>query len=254
MNRHHNPINGQNPMNRHHNPINGQPAMNRQSAINLQNQNINSIQPQINRQNQNTPPQVARRNIIFYSELCDSCTNLRTLMHNENILHFFEKQCIDKKEDYYKKIGITHVPTLIVSDIPKPLVSIDAFKWLKDIKCLRYQNMINNNNKIIQYNMNKNMHMDGPNAYVSTEMSGMSDTFAYTDTDMAQPKSFSYGTEDAIYTAPTEDDKLTNVDQEKLIYDAHTSRKNQEKEFDNIMKKGQLQAIIKAEQNQLNNY
>ena len=192
-----------------------------------------------------------RRNIIFYSELCDSCTNLRKMMHNENILQYFEPQCIDNKEDYYKRIGITHVPTLIVADVPKPLVSVDAFKWLQDIKRIRYQNMIDNNKKIIQQNMMKNMQMEGPNAFMIGEMTGLSDKFAYTDTDMAQPKSFSYGNEDAIYTAPVEEDKISKADQAKLIKDAEQARLLQAQEFETKMKKGQLDAIIRSEQNKL---
>jgi hypothetical protein len=241
-------------MKRHTNQHNTNQTINNQSINNRPtNQSMNNRltnQPTSQPTNQSANQQKPRH-IIFFSELCDSCTNLRLLMKNENILHYFEPQCIDRKEDYYKSIGITHVPTLIVPGIQKPLITVDAFKWLQNVKCMRYQNTMNNSNKMLQYNMMKNMQMDGPNAYVSTEMSGLSDKFAYTDTDMAQVKSFSYGNEDPIYTGPAEDDKISAAEYTKLIQDNDITRKQSEKEFEKIMKKGQLQAIIKAEQQQL---
>ena len=100
--------------------------------------------------------------------------------------------------------------------------------------------------------MMKNMQMDGPNAYVCNEMTGISDKFAYTDTDMAQIKSFSYGTEDPIYTGPVEEEKITSTEQNKLLQDIQINRDGQKQEYQTMMKKGQLQAIIKSEHNLLN--
>jgi hypothetical protein len=169
-------------------------------------------------------------NLFFYSMKCPTCLNLIQILKNENILNYFKPICVDGNLDKIPK-NITRVPTLIVSNIPKPLVAEEAFKWVQNIKFLRSQKL-QEQNKFIS-----NQKPNGPNPFLNNEMSGISDTFAYTNIDAPQPKSFfGYGDEDKhiIFTAP-EQHKINMNEQRQKINEETKKRQNQEKEINKLM-------------------
>lgn len=194
--------------------------------------------------------QQKRRNIFFYIPTCTTSQHLKNLLENADMLKYFEPISAVGKEAMLISEGITRIPALIVSDFPKPLIAEDAFKWLQSVKYIKYQ--AEKQQKIIQYNMAKNA-MQGPKGFTN-EMSGFSDTFAYTDIDLAQPKAF-FGYKDeennAIFTAPKEKTKLSTKEQNALINEEQLKRDKQQKEFGESMEKQRIDDAIRAEKERI---
>jgi hypothetical protein len=192
-------------------------------------------------------------NIIFYSQMCSDSNSLLKILQNENLLSYFKLYCVDGK---LKDIpaGITAVPTMIVTSIKKPLVGIECFKWISQIKFLQQQQQNSREKQIIQQNIlkfeNTNSN-NGPSGFVQAEMSGLSDKYAYTKRDDAQPKSYSDANSNngtAIFTAP-EHGKINKGDQLKLVNDITKTRDNQDNHYSGIMKKQQIHAVLNNEKN-----
>jgi hypothetical protein len=207
--------------------------------------------PQQQMQQQQRPQ---RRNLLFYSERCNTSRNLIEMMKREDLLKYFEMVCIDNKLDKIPPM-ITHVPALITTDTPRPWMGADAFKWLQNIKYMRQQQIQDKNNKLQLYNTIKELESGGPKAFTD-EMQGISDNFAYKDIDNAQPKSFEeYGKEvskeNIIYTPPIDKKKITKGEQMKLINEFKSDRSVQDKELDKVLKMKQIDEIIKTENEKL---
>ena len=90
---------------------------------------------------------MSNQNILFYSKMCESSANLMRMMDNEGILKHFKLICIDGKEDKLPE-EITHVPTLIVANVPRPLIAKEAFKWLQNVKYINEQKSVGTNKQI----------------------------------------------------------------------------------------------------------
>jgi ribosomal protein L25 (general stress protein Ctc) len=198
-------------------------------------------------------------NIMFYSDSCPTCQNLIMLLKNEGLLPKFKMLSYERDKKYYPDT-IKTVPTLIIAGVPKPMVGPETFTWLNSIKFLRNQQQIDNNKKIAHMNMVRNMQQNqiGPNPVITSEMTGFSDAYAYTDGEInnAQPKTFfGYGEEDknAIFTAE-EMVKVSKNDQNKKLIDIENDRKTQEIKFKEIMKMGQFNEVMKHEQNRMKDY
>lgn len=71
--------------------------------------------------------------VIYYSNFCNNSKDLLKELGERSLLQNFEKICVDN----INKLGIklpnflTDVPTILVPDYNKPLIGIDAFKWIK---------------------------------------------------------------------------------------------------------------------------
>lgn len=194
-------------------------------------------------------------NILFYSRNCDTCKNLIKILQNENLLGYFRLFCVDDRLDQIPK-HITQVPTMIVSNVNKPLVSGETFEWVKNIKFIKQKFVMDMNKRTIQenlLNMAKN-NVSGPLGFVDSEMAGLSDKYALQDEKIDQAFSHNYfglgnETKNTIFTAP-EQSKIDKQDQLKKIKDMEKNRKTQDEEFVGVMKQQQLKAIISSEQNQ----
>ena len=81
------------------------------------------------------------KSYLFYSSNCTHSTNLIKLIHNENLMEEFNlielETNIDKIPSYIKK-----VPTIISSNLSKPLIGIECINWVSNKK---YFNQITNN-------------------------------------------------------------------------------------------------------------
>ncbi len=191
-------------------------------------------------------------NILFYSRKCGTCKNLITLLQNENFLAYFKMICVDDIGREQLPPQIKMVPTMIVTGVNKPLVAEAAFKWIEQAKFIRQQELADTNKRIIQQNlvnMAKN-NKKGPLGFVEQEMTGISDTFAYKDIDKAQPHSYvGAGDENknSIFTAP-EQGKISKNEQLTKIKEMEKDRNEQEENYGQMMKQQQLQAVMKAEQ------
>ena len=89
-------------------------------------------------------------NVLFYSSNCNTCKNLLLLLKNEELIHTFKLVCVDDKLDKIP-VQIDRVPTMIITNISKPLVAQETFKWIEQIKFIKQEQ---NNNNIIKYNNN----------------------------------------------------------------------------------------------------
>lgn len=217
-------------------------------------QQMQQHQMQQQMQQQQIQQKHQRRNLLFYSERCNTSRNLIEMIKREDLLKYFEMICIDNKLDKIPPM-ITHVPALITTDTPRPWMGPDAFKWLQNIKYMRQQQIQDKNNKLQLYNTIKELESGGPKAFTD-EMHGISDNFAYKDIDNAQPKSFEeYGKEvskdNIIYTPPIDKKKITKGEQLKLINEFKSDRTVQDKELDKVLKMKQIDEIIKTENEKL---
>lgn len=187
-------------------------------------------------------------NILFYSKTCQTSVNLINILNNEGILPMFKMICVDGQVNKFQNT-IRTVPTMIVSNVKKPLEGKETFEWVEKFKFIRkqvYSNSIVNNN-IAQ----KNQHV-GPLEYKPLEMGSISDKFAYKDHDLAMPQSFVQASQldNKIFTAP-EQEKLTKDQQTKKIKHAEEKRKEQDKTILDTMKKQHLEAIYKNEKDHI---
>jgi hypothetical protein len=96
----------------------------------------------------------------------------------------------------------------------------------------------------------KEKQKQGPLGF-SNEMSGMSDSFAYTQTDVPQPKEFcQYGHDDkANIMTPVVDirkEKMSRNEQEKYARQIEESRKTQDTELQQYIKIEQAKAVLQS--------
>lgn len=193
-------------------------------------------------------------NVIFYSRKCNNCKNLLNLLKNENLLGYFVLFCVDGRLNEIPS-HITVVPTMIVSNVNKPLVGAETFNWVNKTKFLRQQNLMSENKNIIMkqnlMNANNNDKIDG---YEKDVMNGISDSFAFTKKDVALPHSYVGVNNDqiSIFTAP-EQGKINKDEQKKKINDIKKMRENQDSHYSEIMKKQQIHAVLQSENEKINN-
>ncbi len=161
-----------------------------------------------------------------------------------NLLLNFEMICIEDLIAQKKQIpqNIKTVPALILPEMNTVLQGKETFEWIEKIRI-----------NMIKINMTKNMQQTGPNGFTNVEMGGFSDNFAYTMTDLAQPKSFlPYGKDDeyAIYTG-IEIAKINNKDMDKLMKESENKRKDQEKSIGEIYENNRKDAILNYEKQKI---
>jgi hypothetical protein len=179
------------------------------------------------------------------------CSELVRQMTELGIINNFNHYCVDDNLDKLPA-HITEVPMLIVKDIPKPLDTHSSFEWIKTVKFMRQQQMLEMNKKIIQANI-QNSQSEGPLGFANMEMGGFSDTFAFTQTDLAPAHSFfqcKSESNNAIFTAP-EQGKIKKGDQDKYLQELKLVLKEQDEQYSKIMKTHQMEAVIMSEQMQL---
>lgn len=138
--------------------------------------------------------------------------------------------------------NIKMVPALIMPEMNLILQGKETFEWVEKMRL-----------NIIKSNIARNMQQSGPNGFTNIEMGGFSDNFAYTMTDLAQPKSFlPYGKDDeyAIYTG-IEIKKLKDQDINKLLKDSEKSRKDMDKQVGEIYDNNRKDAILNYEKQKI---
>jgi hypothetical protein len=161
-----------------------------------------------------------------------------------NLLSNFEMVCLEDLVAQKKPLppNIKVVPALILPEMNAILQGKETFEWVEKIRI-----------NMIKMNMTKTMQNTGPHGFTSVEMGGFSDNFAYTMTDIAQPKSFlPYGKDDeyVIYTGK-EVNKLNNKDMDKIINDASKKRKEQDKAIGEIMDNSKKEIILNYEKQKI---
>lgn len=190
-------------------------------------------------------------NVLFYSQQCHTCMNLLTVLKNEGFLAYFKLICVDTMLDKLPSNMV--VPTMIVVNLNRPLVAQETFEWIKQMKFIRQQQIMDVNKRIIQQNQ-INSIQKGPMGFDNEIMGGISDKFAFTKRDDALPHAYvGVGEDDknAIFTAPIEQKKMDKSEQIRNIKHLEDNRNAQDNEYANYMKQQQLQAVMQAEQEKL---
>ena len=190
-------------------------------------------------------------NVLFYSQKCNTCMNLLLLLKNEGFLGYFKLVCVDTMLDKLPPNMV--VPTMIVVNLNKPLAGQETFEWIKQMKFIRQQQVMDVNKRIIQQNQMNNIKK-GPIGFDNDIMGGISDKFAFTKVDTALPHTYVGINDDdknAIFTAPTEQKKMDKTEHLRNIKDIEEKRNMQDSEYSNFMKQQQIQAVMQAEHEKL---
>jgi hypothetical protein len=170
------------------------------------------------------------------------------MMKNENILSYFKLICVDNQLNNLPDF-IKVVPTMIVTNMNKPLVAQEIFKYIQSIKYIRQKSVLDQNKKLVQQNIINMVEQNkkGPLGYKASEMSSISDNFAYTDVDVALPQNFVNINDKHIIYTPPKDESINKITQTKLVESLDQARKEQDKEYTNIFKQQRLEAIGRAQ-------
>jgi hypothetical protein len=184
------------------------------------------------------------KRFLIFSKKCQSCANLIVILRNTNLLLNFEMVCLEDLIAQKKQLppNIKTVPALIMQDINVVLQGKETFEWVEKIRM-----------NMIKMNITKNSQQVGPHGFTNVEMGGFSDNFAYTLTDLAQPKSFlPYGKDDeyAIYTGK-EVSKITGKDMDKIINETNKKRKEQDKNIGEILDNSKKDIILNYEKQKI---
>ena len=201
-------------------------------------------------------------NILFYSQFCQTCRNLINILQNEKLLGYFKLYCVDDKINSLPPF-IEYVPTMLVADNSNKqlkLVKEETFEWVKKVKFIRQQNMMDMTKKIIQHNMLMQSHQNKnePIGFVESEMNKISDGFAYKNIDLPMAQNFvniNNESTQVIYTPPQQKgDTINKQAQDKLMSLLENQRKEGETQFSEIMKQERLKAILEAERSNITNF
>jgi glutaredoxin-related protein len=192
------------------------------------------------------------KNILFYSTQCNLCKTVMQILKQENMATYFNYVCIDDPQIRSRiPKTITHIPTAIIPSMNKIFVGNDILQWIQTLRISRAQHS-NVSASSIQRRMevlnqqpqnNKNTQDKVPQAtplgFVTQEMAGISDTYAYTTVEQAPRHTYSSYNEieTKLYTAPQEDHKITINNQSKHIQQAERKRKDQDEVINDIFKK-----------------
>jgi len=218
----------------------------------------------------------AKSNFLFYSNKCQMCNSLLVLFKNNNMLSYFKCICIDD-ERVRRQLPSTikRVPTIIIPSMNKQLVADEIFIWLQNLKQSRNQyantemQMENNQQpekKEIRTGHKRQEDIPKPPqiinqtgciqplAFIAQEMSGLSDTYAYTTIDQAPRHTYlscSDLDKNTIFTAPPEDEqKIKLTKHRSYITELSKKREEQDQSINEIVGK-QIQNIDYIKQKQL---
>ena len=198
---------------------------------------------------------VNQHNIYFYSRKDKLCGLIMRLMEACNILQNFKLFCVDpyieqkRVHELPEIIRKSRVPMLIVNSINVPLVGKECLKWVNGVRMMQQKNMVEQMNKRMVLKSMMMKGKNGPIAYVTNEMDGFSDKFAYKNTDHAQPHQYVSATLDnhnPIYTGPDQG-KLNKRDQNKKLEELKSMRDTQKEEFSEKMIQEQAKILVQRE-------
>lgn len=190
-------------------------------------------------------------NIFFFSYQCGTCIKVKKILENEGLMNNFYQYCVDNNLDNLPP-QITRIPTLIVSNINKPLIGKEILNWINQMKFIKYnKNTINNNksnNEMIGKQINNELQ-----GWSNIEMNNVSDKYAYQDGNIDKPFSQSYydlnnNNHNIIKTMP-ENEKITSREQDKRKKELLMNRENQEEKYKEYNKRKRLEILKNYDNN-----
>lgn len=216
-------------------------------------------------------------NILFYSNLCNSCKMLLEFLKQNKLDGLFNYICVEHYKNNPILNNIHSVPTVILSQLNKILVGKEIFIFLQNIVKNKSSNNIVNNQftEIINNNTNNNQFLENNNKnlknnnknlennnknlennskilpLIPNEMNGFSDKYAYTFTDIASTHNFvNYNENNVNIITGNELKKINNNSQTNYISLINEQRKEQDKDIINYLseQKNNINEIISQRQ------
>jgi len=184
--------------------------------------------------------------------------NLLQVITNENIIKMFIPVCLDNfSSSQISSLSIKEIPAIVISsENTIPIVyegPQNCSSWLNSFIINRRKNLINqveNNRKNIQHAQNElRKNEGGAIEYNETEMEGISDSYSYNNTELAQPKNFVLvGNEDKqhIVTVNENENKFNKNELRARMSELEMQRNTDTKEYVNFMEQSQIQKIARS--------
>lgn len=171
--------------------------------------------------------------MLFYSRNCNMCRNLFLLLKSENMLGLFKLICVD---GILNKIppSITKVPTLIMSNMTKPLIAEEIFVWIQATKTFK-------NKKV----------GDKFDTFIDTNNITNTYTHVIKEKDNELLYDLTQGTNDFIFTPP-EKNKIDSKTQNKIIEEAKSKRSEQTSFFSKVFQ-NEHQTAVKNYEDEIKN-
>lgn len=196
---------------------------------------------------------------VFYSVECNECMNLWQVIYNEGIGRMFIPVCLDKytsKQIQNLGLGIKVLPSIVVSTQNHPPLIYEGpqkcSQWLTNFTLNRRKSIaqqIEQHRKLIQKEHARVRTLEGgPIEYSEAEMEGMSDDYAYNDTDLCQPKNFvMVGNEESsriVTVTNTKDCKFDMAATKAYVAELEKTRSMDTTHLKEDMEKRQINAVI----------
>ena len=180
--------------------------------------------------------------MIFYSEHCNTCRNIMSILKNDNLIQNFKTICVDTILD--KLPPDMQVPLMRLVNVPEPLYAQSIYNWISQIKLMR------KSNTTISSIVPK---QTGPRCYDVDLMAKKSDGFAFADPNINDPLPQSYyginqEENNVIYTP--QDPKhfvIKKEEQKKMLGELESKRTQQNNEFVQYSSQMQMELLMKDE-------
>lgn len=170
-----------------------------------------------------------KQNILFYSNRCNMCIHLISILQSEKLFDLFNLICIDNIPSQSLPKNLNCVPTVVITKNNLILEKNDIFKWINSVKFLSKEGSNVRKRNVEESPVNKQIIEDNLIGYNKHEMGEISDKFAHVEKDIAFAHTYMGIKDDnkyAIYTEP-EKRKITANEQRALMRKIEMERKNQ---------------------------
>lgn len=187
--------------------------------------------------------------------------NLWQVIFNENITKMFIPVCLDNfTSKQVSSLSIKEIPAIVMSG-DNQVTSVyegpqKCSQWLNNFMMNRRQTIVQQveaRRRLIQKTQaTARKQEEGAFEYVDAEMDGVSDNYAYTQTDLCQPKSYvMIGDEEKynIVTPRFTDEKLDFEAMKKQLLDLESRRGNDLQQYKTVMEQHQINAVINYNNN-----
>ena len=192
---------------------------------------------------------------LFYSHKCKACQELINVIVNEGIMRMFVPICLDNmSQSDIIRMNFKYVPTIIVIGDNKQTTIYEGPE-----KCGPWINTLiqRRRSQIKQYAENQRRNVQKINntfanntsalEYITDEMEGVTDGYAFVATDLYQPKNFVPIGQETNFNLLTPQDKEIKINQNEM--DAHlnelaTHRDKDVTTMQKIMEQNQIKTIM----------
>ena len=145
--------------------------------------------------------------VLFYSNKCKYSKQLIELLSDNDLIESYNLICIDNNTEKYPYVQ--RVPTLLVDDVKKPLVGVNAFNWINA------KTNFNKNTNNINLNPNKNLDKKN-NPLLFDQNNKFNNKKDYTFIDDNETYTIDKYYDNKIFTLPDSEKTNYNIQKQKL--------------------------------------